>query len=216
MFVGYNTIESYSDKKLFEGNSGANYEWSLICIKHPENSKLLYGEDIRDQIPGTDNIRFDFDNILIRGVYHLEKSFKNSKTLFKFGFYFCVLHDKSFQLVSLAEIRKGLEQLYKSGKIDRQIFEYYETAFEYRNKGYYDSDFKSLRIKTRYYFISLLKKGKTHNYCIFHLTDFAFISKLKLFHEIFLYCLKSACQSLRRNHVIILLNFINNHLKIIS
>ena len=41
VFVGYNTIESYSDKKVFEENSSANYEWSLICIKHPENSKLF-------------------------------------------------------------------------------------------------------------------------------------------------------------------------------
>ncbi len=49
-----------------------------------------------------------------------------SKKLFKFGFYFCVLHDKSFRHVSLAVIRKKLEQLYKSGMMDRQIFEYFE------------------------------------------------------------------------------------------
>ena len=134
VFIGYNTIESYNNKEIFDKISGANYEWALICIKHPENSELLYGTDIRDKIPETSNIQFDYDNLLIRDFYHLEKSFKNgltdiakseySKTLFKFGFYFCVLYDTSFRLVSLTEIRKKLEQLYKSGAIDRQIFEY--------------------------------------------------------------------------------------------
>ncbi|KKL49788.1 hypothetical protein LCGC14_2312010 [marine sediment metagenome] len=172
IFIGYNTIESYNNKKIFDEISGANYEWSLICIKHPENSKLLYGTDIRNQIPETTNIQFDYDNILIRGFYHLEKSFKNglrdiakleySKTLFKFGFYFCVLHDKTFRHVSLTEIRKKLKKLYKSGAIDSQIFEYFETAFNYRCRGEYDSDFHLLRLKTRYYFISLLSKRKTH------------------------------------------------------
>jgi hypothetical protein len=172
IFVGYNTIESYNNKELFEKNSGSNYEWSLLCIKHPENSKLLYGPDIRDQIPETDRIRFDYDNILIRGFYHLEKSYKNglteaakkeySKALFKFGFFFCVFHDKLFRRVSLTEISKKLYQLYKSGTLDSQIFEYFEVAFKYRKKGNYDSDFNLLRTKTRYYFISLLKKGKTY------------------------------------------------------
>ncbi len=120
----------------------------------------------------TDTIRFDYDNILIRGFYHLEKSFKNglteiakkeySKALFKFGFYFCIVHDKSFRRVSLTEISKKLEQLYKSSTIDTQISEYFEIAFKYRKEGDFDSDFNLLRSKTRYYFISLLKKGKTH------------------------------------------------------
>ena len=172
VFVGYNTIESYNDKKIFDEISGANYEWALICIKHPENSELLHGTDIRDQIPETNNLQLNYDNLLIRGFYHLEKSFKNgltdiakkeySKTLFKFGFYFCVLHDKAFRLVSLTEIGKKLEELYKSGTIDSQIFEYFETAFNYRCRGEYDSDFHLLRLKTRYYFISLLSKRKTH------------------------------------------------------
>ena len=108
IFIGYNTIESYQDKKMFEKISGANYEWSLICIKHPENSKLLCGTDIRDQLPNTDNIKFDYDNILIRGFYHLEKSYKNgltetaqgeySKAMLKFGYYFCIFHEPLFRL----------------------------------------------------------------------------------------------------------------------
>ncbi len=174
VFVGYNTIESYSDKKVFEEDSGANYEWALICIKHPENSKLLYGTDIRDQIPETSNIQFDYDNILIRGFYHLEKSLENkkkdiakakreySKAMFKFGYYFCVLQDTSFRYVSLTDIRKKLEKLYRQDTYERQTFIYFEKAFEYRIKGDYDSDFYKLQFKTRYYFISLLRNGRTH------------------------------------------------------
>jgi len=172
IFIGYNTIESYNNKKIFDEISGANYEWSLICIKHPENSKLLYGTDIRNQIPETTNIQFDYDNILIRGFYHLEKSFKNglrdiakleySKTLFKFGFYFCVLHDKTFRHVSLTEIRKKLKKLFKPDTNERQIFIYFDNALKYRIKGDYDSDFHKLQFKARHYFISLLRKGKTH------------------------------------------------------
>ncbi len=174
IFIGYNTIESYNDKKIFDEISGANYEWALICIKHPENSKLLYGTDIRDQIPETNNIQFNYDNILIRGFYHLERSFKAvekdlakakreySKAMFKFGYYFCVLHDTSFRYVSLTEIRKMLEQLYKPDTSERQTFIYFEEAFEYRLKGDYNSDFHRLQFKTRYYFISLLRNGKTH------------------------------------------------------
>jgi len=174
VFVGYNTIESYNNKELFEKSSGANYEWALICIKHPENSKLLYGTDIRDQIPETSNIQFDYDNILIRGFYHLEKSFEivqkdlakakreYSKAMFKFGYYFCVLHDTSFRYVSLTEIRKRLEKLYRPDTNERQTFIYFEKAFEYRLKGDFDSDFYKLQFKTRYYLISLLRNGKTH------------------------------------------------------
>ncbi len=174
VFVGYNSIESYSDKKVFEEDSGANYEWSLICIKHPENSKLLYGTDIRDRIPGTPNIQFNYDNILIRGFYHLEKSLENkkkdiakakreySKAMFKFGYYFCVFRDTSFRYVSLTEIRKKLEKLYRPDNHERQTFIYFEEAFEYRLKGDYDSDFYKLQFKARYYFISLLRNGKTH------------------------------------------------------
>ena len=157
---------------MFETISGANYEWSLICIKHPENSKLLFGTNIRDQLPTTDNIKFDYDNILIRGFYHLEKSYKNgltkkaqreySKALFKFGYYTCIYYDNTFRSVSLSNISKELERLYKERVIETQFYGYYEKAFDYRITGEYDSDFGLLRKKTTYYMISMLKKGKIH------------------------------------------------------
>ena len=41
VFYGLYTIESFQDKQIFNKIYGANYEWSLIEMKHPENSKLL-------------------------------------------------------------------------------------------------------------------------------------------------------------------------------
>ncbi len=172
IFVGYNTIKSYQNKKVFEKQSGANYEWSLICIKHSENSILLYGTDIREQLPDTENLKFDYDNILIRGFYHLEKSYKNgltgiaqgeySKALLKFGYYLCIFHEPSFRLVSLSVVIKKLENFYKKRSIETQFYGYFEKAVNYRQTGKYDSDFSMLRKKTTYYMISMLKKGIVH------------------------------------------------------
>ncbi|KKK91757.1 hypothetical protein LCGC14_2709710, partial [marine sediment metagenome] len=74
VWLGFNTIEAYQDRYTFNKQSVSNYEWSLIEIKHPENSKLLYGKDIRDQLPNTNDLIFDYDDVLARGLYHLDKS----------------------------------------------------------------------------------------------------------------------------------------------
>ncbi len=76
VFTGYNTVEMYQDKEKFKKDSGANYKWALMEIKHLENSKLLFGEDIRDKLPDITTIPFDYDDILARGVYHLKESLK--------------------------------------------------------------------------------------------------------------------------------------------
>ena len=75
IWLGFNTINAYQDRYLFNKESFSNYEWSLIELKHPENSKLLYGKDIRDQLPSTYKINFDYGDILARSLYHLDKSF---------------------------------------------------------------------------------------------------------------------------------------------
>ena len=64
VWLGFNRIEAYQDRYTFSKESFSNYEWSLIDIKHPENSKLLYGNDIRDQIPSTYNIDFDDGDVI--------------------------------------------------------------------------------------------------------------------------------------------------------
>ena len=76
VFFGYNSLEMLTNKNIFNKFSGANYEWALIEIKNPANSSLLYGKDVRDQLPEITTLTFDYDDILARGVYHLEKSLK--------------------------------------------------------------------------------------------------------------------------------------------
>lgn len=53
VWLGFNTVKAYQERDTFNKESFSNYEWSLIDIKHPENSKLVYGKDIRDQLSCT-------------------------------------------------------------------------------------------------------------------------------------------------------------------
>ena len=48
VFVGFNTIAGFNDKDQFHQESFANYGWALHELKLSENSKLLFGKDIRD------------------------------------------------------------------------------------------------------------------------------------------------------------------------
>ena len=66
LWIGFNTVNSYRDRYSFNKESFSNYEWSLIELKHPENSLMLYGNDIRNQISETVNLQFDYDDILAR------------------------------------------------------------------------------------------------------------------------------------------------------
>jgi len=52
VWLGFNTINAYQNRYTFSKESFSNYEWSLIELKYPENSKLLYGDDNRNQLPG--------------------------------------------------------------------------------------------------------------------------------------------------------------------
>ena len=116
IFTGFNTLEMYQDKEKFKKDSGANYKWAVMDIKYPDNSTLLYGEDIRDKIPDVITIPFDYDDILARGIYHLEKSLKEaykdesdkdlekrefSKGILKISFSVCVYFVESFHYTSI-------------------------------------------------------------------------------------------------------------------
>ncbi|KKM21031.1 hypothetical protein LCGC14_1639520 [marine sediment metagenome] len=171
--TGYNTIEAYENSANFNKVSpGTNYEWSLICLKHPKNSKLLYGKDIRSQIPADITLSFDYGDILSRGFYHLERSLQEgkafsgkirySKAIFKIAFYMCIFFDNSFRHTSLVKIGEKLRQLNQQGKVDIQILEFFEEAMIYRMTRLYKSNFSTLRKKTIYCMFSLLIKGKLH------------------------------------------------------
>ncbi len=177
-WVGFNTVEVYQDRYTFNKQSVSNYEWSLIEIKHPENSKLLYGKDIRDQIPNTNDLIFDYDDVLARGLYHLDKSLSEKETLnamkayskavFKTGFYFCIYFSKNYRATSILEIGNKLKQLSEDNDFLEKMIEFFEEAIIYRITGQFKTDFNELRNEFITYIFSLLENGTLHRKMDYH------------------------------------------------
>ncbi|MCP6718677.1 MAG: hypothetical protein KJI71_00410 [Patescibacteria group bacterium] len=122
VFSGYNNLEMYKSKEKFKESSSANYEWAILEINSPENSKLLYGKDIGDQLPDIASLTFDYDDILARGLYHLEKSLREkdsialnelSKAILKTAFHMCVYFLDNFHYTSVIEIGESLKKIVK-------------------------------------------------------------------------------------------------------
>ncbi|MFX0137508.1 MAG: thermonuclease family protein [Candidatus Hodarchaeota archaeon] len=182
LFKGYNTIESYNNREIYNEISGANYEWALIEIKNPRNSKLLYGEDIRSQMPDTTNIQFDYDDILARTLYHLDKSLEQfltsknifeaitefTKAVFKFSFYLCIYLDTSHRSTSICDIRKKIRELVEDRKIDEKIFNFLEESIYFRTKNDLHDDFKNILKKFIENLFNLLGNGKLHREMKYH------------------------------------------------
>jgi len=176
IWIGFNTIQGLQKKDLFQLQSFANYEWSLIDLKLPENSVLIYGEDVRNQLPNIIELHFDYDDILGRSLYHLDRSLKETqisgdslksiseftKAVFKFGFYLCIFLDKNYQLTSIQAILRKLEKLASIDKVDKIMLDFINKAFNYRRKSQFGNDFKTLRTNFIVYIFSLLVKGKIH------------------------------------------------------
>lgn len=172
VWLGFNTIEAYRDRYIFSKQSVSNYEWSLIDIKHSENSKLLYGKNIRDQLPPTYNLIFDHDDVLARGLYHLNKSLSEketsdamktySKVVFKTGFYFCIFFDRNYRSISILDVGNKLKQLSKDNDRLERMIEFFEEAIIYRITGQFKTDFEELRNEFITYIFSLLENGTLH------------------------------------------------------
>ncbi|GAH67250.1 unnamed protein product [marine sediment metagenome] len=81
IWIGFNSLKGIKNREQFRKESFANYEWSLLELKNPENSTLLFGRNVRDELPEVTALEFDYDNILIRSFYHLNNSFKEGITL---------------------------------------------------------------------------------------------------------------------------------------
>ncbi|MBA7570171.1 hypothetical protein ES708_11918 [subsurface metagenome] len=155
IWIGFNSLEGVKNREQFKKESFANFEWSSLELKLPENSILLYGQNIRDELPEVTALQFDYDNILIRSLYHLNNSFKEgvspramrefTKGIFKFGFYLCVYFDPQFRFTSIIKIAKKIKLLVSSDKIDRNFNAYLEEAVIYRITSQFKSEFKSLR-----------------------------------------------------------------------
>ncbi|KKM17280.1 hypothetical protein LCGC14_1677310, partial [marine sediment metagenome] len=170
VFFGYNTIEAYQSKEAFKDR--VNYKWALMDIKFEENSKLLYGEDIRDRLPETKNIKFDYDDVLTRVLYHMEKSLKEddeknaksefSKAVFKFSYYLCVFFDEDFSYTSIIKIITKLKSVVQIVKNIQKIIIFLEEAINIRSKGITKGNFTRIREDFINFIFSLLLKGGLH------------------------------------------------------
>ena len=169
IWIGFNSLKGLKDKEQFQKESFANYEWSLIDLKLPENSALLFGRNVREELPEVTKLKFDYDNILIRGLYHLNNSYREKDTpkamreftkgVFKFGFYLCVYLDPQFRFTSTVKIAEKIKILVSSGKIDSAVNSYLEEAVIYRMTSEFKSEFKSLRDDFVKFAFTLLVSG---------------------------------------------------------
>ncbi len=169
IWIGFNSLEGVKNREQFRKQSFANFEWSLLELKLPENSALLYGRNVRDELPEISALQFDYDDILIRSLYHLNNSFKEgvtpkamrefTKGAFKFGFYLCVYFDPQFRFTSIVKIAEKIKLLVSDNKIDRIFNSYLEEAVIYRITSQFKSEFESLRDDFVKFVFSSLESG---------------------------------------------------------
>ena len=172
IWMGFNTLEGFKNRELFQKESFANYEWSLLDLKLPENSVLLYGQNIRNDLPNLANLKFDYNDVLIRSLYHLNKSFNEAKSLessrnftkgmFKFGFYLCVYFDSQFRFTSFVKIANKIKQLVLNNQISSDINLYFEEATIFRITSQFKTEFTLLRDNFVKFVLSLLENGTLH------------------------------------------------------
>jgi hypothetical protein len=141
----------------------------LLDLKIPDNSVLLYGRNVRDELPEATILEFDYDNILIRSFYHLNNSFKEgitpramrefTKGVFKFGFYLSIYFDPQFRFTSIVKIAKKIKQLPSGDKIGNNIKAYFKEAAIYQITSQFKSEFESLRDDFVKFAFSSLESG---------------------------------------------------------
>lgn len=131
---------------------------------------MLYGEDIRDRFPDIATIPFDYDDILARGVYHLEKSLKHddiemrefSKGILKICFYICVYFAENFHYTSITLIEKKLKEITTIVSAIKEMETFFEEAKHFRVNSRFKTEFESLHDDFILYNIRLLKQGVFH------------------------------------------------------
>ncbi|MBD3214421.1 MAG: hypothetical protein GF311_17550 [Candidatus Lokiarchaeota archaeon] len=176
IWIGYNSLKSLLNKDLFCRESFSNYEWSILDLKYPYNSVLLYGKDIRNDLPKRSDLHFEFDDILKRSLYHLDQSYRVeyrdkdiemskhalTKAVFKFCFYLSVFFDENFSSTSIRTITKQLNRLVKKGIIKKKILEILKECIIYRRTDKFRVEFHKLRMDFTQYLISNLGEGTFH------------------------------------------------------
>jgi hypothetical protein len=180
VWLGYNTLIALKEKQVFAQESFANNEWSLIDLKCPENSQILYGEDIRKQLPNISQLKYNFDDIFTRSLYHLDKSLKEfgsskesieniliskrefTKAVFKFGFYLCKYFDKNYYLTSVLSISKHLEHLPLENNVRERMLHFMKESFIFRRTNRFSTDFKIIQKNFIFFIFTLLRNGSLH------------------------------------------------------
>ena len=171
--LGFNTIAGLQNKKQFQIESCANYEWALQDLKLPANSVHLLGKDIRSLLPEITGV-YDYDDILARSLYHLNRSLKIeyksgeepkkafTKAVFKFCLYLCLYFDKSFTSTSIKSISIKIQKVIEDKKIDDMIMTFLKETILYRRGIGFKTDYFVLRNNFIGYIFSLLGKGILH------------------------------------------------------
>jgi len=168
--VFFNSLEGLKHKEVYEKESWANYKWALLDFKIPQNSVILYGKLLFDELPEIDSTLYDYEDLLRRAFYHLNTCFrlknveasmnKFTKGVFKFAFLICVYFDEFFKYTSIFDITSKINELVKDEKIDTYLYETILTCAKYRRGIQFSEEFSALRKKFVIYCFFLLFEGK--------------------------------------------------------
>ena len=111
----YGTLSDYFSKVRFQIVSFADWSWSVRSLKF--GSKLLWGKDIRDNLPMPS---YDYGSIFLRSAYHLNYTSSRytndislTKAIFKFTFFLVTVYypeENEFH-------HEGIEKLINANKI---------------------------------------------------------------------------------------------------
>ncbi len=153
--VFFNSLDGLKRKEVYEKESWANFKWALLDFKIPQNSVILYGKSLVDELPELDSIHYDFEDLLRHVYYHLNACFKLknaeksmnrfTKGVFKFAFLTCVYFDEFFQSTSIIDITSKIMELVKDGKIDAFLHKIILTCVKYRCGIQIPEEFSLLR-----------------------------------------------------------------------
>ncbi len=175
VFIAYHSINALKNKEKFEIQSFVNYKWAILSLK--ENSIILFGKDIRDELQIQQFDMQDYEDILQRALYHLDMSFRRfenprmsfSKSVFKFGFFLNILYDKTFQSTSIFDIEKNLKKLLNQDRIKDEkkktiskFKRFISASIKFRISANFNNKFKRLRFEYAEYILSSLYTRNFH------------------------------------------------------
>jgi hypothetical protein len=148
----YATFPHYLDPSIFDTISFANWEWAVRSLKF--GSVLLYGEDIRDQLPTPS---YNIVQIFKRCMYYLEptpewkferakkegkiidEEMRFSKAVLKYGFFIVASLCPDENIFKINDVLNKLRELAECYYIDPIFVKFYENALKYRNYEQYVS-----------------------------------------------------------------------------